>query len=324
MRYAVTGATGFVGGELAAQLLRAGHVVTALARDPARAARLTEAGATLVTGDLDDRDALDRLCAGIDGLFHVAGWYKVGSRDPAQGWRVNVVGTRNVLEAARRAAVPRVVYTSTLAVNSDTRGEVVDETFRFTGRHISVYDETKARAHDVAATMAAGGAPIVIVMPGAVYGPGDTSQTGALLAQAIDGHRPLVPVGGRLCWGYVEDIARGHLLAMQRGDDGESYLLAGEPASLARALRIAAELAQTKPPVVLPSALVRAAAAVAARLGSLPLPADYAAETLRASLATYLGSPAKAEEALGWTSRPLRQGLAELVVRRTREAPRSD
>jgi dihydroflavonol-4-reductase len=220
--------------------------------------------------------------------------------------------------------VPRVVYTSTLAVNSDTRGEVVDETFRFTGRHISVYDETKARANDVAATMAAGGAPIVIVMPGAVYGPGDTSQTGALLAQAIDGHRPLVPVGGRLCWGYVEDIARGHLLAMQRGDDGESYLLAGEPASLARALRIAAELAQTKPPVVLPSALVRAAAAVAARLGSLPLPADYAAETLRASLATYLGSPAKAEEALGWTSRPLRQGLAELVVRRTREAPRSD
>jgi dihydroflavonol-4-reductase len=148
MRYAMTGATGFVGGELSRQLRAAGHEVVALVRDPARA---TDLGVSLVRGDLDDSGALDELCTGVDGLFHVAGWYKLGTRDPDQGRRVNVDGTRNVLDAARRAGVPRVVYTCTLAVNSDTHGRVVDETYHFTGRHLSVYDETKAAAHSIAA-----------------------------------------------------------------------------------------------------------------------------------------------------------------------------
>jgi len=107
MRYALTGATGFIGGALAKQLRDAGHDVVALVRDPARAGQLSDLGVELVPGDLDDKEALDRLCQG-----------------------------------ARRAEVPRVVYTSTLAVNSDTRGEVVDESYRFAVRHLSVYDET--------------------------------------------------------------------------------------------------------------------------------------------------------------------------------------
>src|SRR5512133_1646860 len=147
MRYAVTGATGFVGGALVRLLRANGHDVLALVRSPARAAALAAAGVTLVEGDLDDATALDRLGADADGLFHVAGWYKLGDARPEDGWRVNVDGTANVLAAARRSGVPKVVYTSTLAVNSDTDGRVVDESYRFTGRHLSVYDETKARAH---------------------------------------------------------------------------------------------------------------------------------------------------------------------------------
>ena len=114
MRYAITGATGFVGGALARQLRGAGHEVRALVRDPSRADALTGLGVELVPGDLADTAALDRLCADVDGLFHVAGWYKLGQRDPSVGDRVNVEGTRTVLAAAQRAGVPKVVYTSTL------------------------------------------------------------------------------------------------------------------------------------------------------------------------------------------------------------------
>ena len=314
VRYALTGATGFVGGALAGLLREAGHDVVALVRDPARASRLADRGVSLTRGDLGDRACLDALCAGADGLFHVAGWYRLGSRTPHEGRRINVDGTDNVLAAAVRAAVPRMVYTSTLAVNSDTRGAVVDESYRFRGRHISTYDETKARAHDAVARAAGEGVPVVTVMPGLVYGPQDTSQSGALLRRVIEGKRPMVPSGGRVCWGYVQDVARGHLLAMERGVPGESYMLAGEQASLAEALVLAAELAGTRGPVVLPAGVVRSSARIAAVVERVvPLPAEYASETLRASLATYLGSAAKAERDLGWTCRPLRAGLGELV-----------
>jgi dihydroflavonol-4-reductase len=183
----------------------------------------------IVPGDLFDAGALDRLCSGVDGLFHVAGWYKLGTRDPSVGWRVNVEGTRAVLSAAVRASVPRVVYTSTLAVNSDTHGRIVDESYRFTGRHLSAYDGSKAKAHDVALGFAERGLPVVVVMPGLVYGPGDTAMTGQLIRDTVNGRRVLVPAAGGICWGHVDDIANGHLLAMRSGRPGQSYMLAGPP-----------------------------------------------------------------------------------------------
>jgi dihydroflavonol-4-reductase len=315
MRYAITGATGFVGGELARQLREQGHEVVALVRDPTRAGALRDRGVELVTGDLDDPAALDRLCAGADGLFHVAGWYKLGQRDPSPGTKVNVEGTRNALEAARRNQVPKVVYTSTLAVNSDTEEQVVDETYRFTGEHLSVYDRTKAEAHDIALDFAARGLPVVVVQPGLVYGPGDTAQTGAFIEQVVRGRRPLAPNGGGVCWAHVEDVARGHLLAMEKGVPGESYMLAGPRATLAEGLREVAEIAGTKGPVVLPRRMVAASATLMGALGKVvPVPPDLAAETMRAGLATYYGTPAKAERELGWSARPLDEGLRDTVA----------
>ena len=315
MRYGITGATGFVGGALVAQLRDAGNDVVALVRDPARAAGLTARGVQLVQGDLDDTAALDRLCAGADGLFHVAGWYKVGSRTPLQGGRVNVDGTRHVLDAARRNDVPRVVHTSTLAVNSDTRGRVADESYRFTGRHLTVYDGTKAAAHDLAVEYAADGLAVVIVMPGVVYGPGDTSQVGALLERTARGGRVVVPRGGGMCWAHVDDVARGHVLAMGQGDPGAAYMLAGPCASLADVLRRVATIAGTAPPWTLPTSVVRVASTATALLERIvPLPPDYSAEALRASVATYLGTATRAESELGWRARDLDEGLRETVA----------
>jgi nucleoside-diphosphate-sugar epimerase len=314
MRYAITGATGFVGGVLASQLRRAGHDVVALVRDRSRAHALERLGVEFVEGDLDDAAALDRLCAGADGLFHVAGWYKLGQRDPSVGTRVNVEGTRNALAAAQRNDVSRVVYTSTLAINSDTEEQVVDETYRFTGEHVSHYDRTKAVAHDIALDFARQGLDVVMVQPGLVYGPGDTAQTGALIEQVVRGKRPLAPRGGGVCWAHADDVADGHVRAMERGRAGESYMLAGPRATLAEGLRRVADIAGTKGPIVLPDRMVAATAALMGALGTVvPVPPDFSAETMRAGLATYYGTPAKAERELDWHARPLDQGLRQTV-----------
>src|SRR5690349_2217988 len=115
MTYFLTGATGFLGGALARELRSAGHSVRALVRNPAAAGPLASMGVELVAGDVTDRSSLVRPMLGADGVFHVAGWYKLGVRDRAAAVAINIDGTRNVFEAMREAGVPKGVYTSTLA-----------------------------------------------------------------------------------------------------------------------------------------------------------------------------------------------------------------
>ncbi|KGN36212.1 NAD-dependent epimerase/dehydratase family protein [Knoellia subterranea] len=316
MRYALTGATGFVGGELARQLVADGHDVVALVRNPGRAGSLSDLGATLVQGDLDDLTALDTLVDGADGLFHVAGWYKLGERDRSPGQRVNVDGTRNVLTAALSAGTAKVVYTSTLAVNSDTGGAVRDESYRHTGSHLTEYDRTKADAHRIAEEFVERGLPVVTVMPGGIYGPGDTSQVGELIALAARGGRPIAPRGGgTLVWTHVSDVARGHVVAMERGTPGEAYMLSGEPSSLAGLLQRVARIAGGKGPLLVPDVALRVGEKLMTPVAAaLPVPPTYHPESLRAALSSYVGTRAKAERELGWECRSLDEGLADTVA----------
>jgi nucleoside-diphosphate-sugar epimerase len=147
MRYFVTGGTGFIGGCLVRQLAALGHEVVALVRSPASAGELARAGARLHPGDITEPGTLPGGMRGADGVFHVAGWYKLGSPDAAAAQRINVEGTRNVLGTMRDLCVPRGVFTSTLAVFSDTRGKRVDETYCYAGKHLTLYDRTKWLAH---------------------------------------------------------------------------------------------------------------------------------------------------------------------------------
>lgn len=314
MRYAMTGATGFLGGELAGQLRSSGHDLVALVRDPARATRIGDFGVELVVGDLDDVAALDRLLEGADGFFHVAGWYKHGRREHERLRRVNVTGTRNALDAARRAAV-RTVYTSTTAINSDTGGVVRDETYAHPGPWVNEYDRTKAEAHRIAEEYADKGLSLVIVMPSVVYGPGDTGSTLGQLTRQIIAGRPVVgPKDGGCSWAHVQDVARGHVLAMEKGRPGESYLLAGEQASYGEILGLVAREAGKRRPILLPNSLIRVVAAMTAPLERLaPIPQSLTAEAARAGMATYFADSAKAEAELGWTSRPVREGITETV-----------
>jgi len=320
MKYFVTGATGFIGGRLVRQLRSAGHEVRALVRAPSKAKDLEALGVSLHPGDITDRESMRAGMRGSDGVFHLAAWYRIGARPSERrvAGRSNVQGTRNVLELMRELSIPKGVYTSTLNVFGDTEGWVGDESYRHAGPWLSEYDRTKWVAHyEVAVPMAQAGLPLVIVQPGAVYGPGDPSVIGNLLRQYLKRTLPIRPHGAAVCWGHVDDTARGHILAMEKGRPGESYILAGPPHTLEEALEIAEEITGIRPPWLRPPAVLLRALAAAASVVErvVPLPQIYAAETLRlAAGATYLGSSEKAQQELGFRARALEEGLRETLL----------
>jgi nucleoside-diphosphate-sugar epimerase len=310
MKYFVTGATGFVGNALTRLLIASGHQVHASVRSPAKAGDLATLGVKLYAGDVTDKESMRSAMSGVDGVFHVAGWYKIGTRDQRDGERVNIQGTRNVLELMKELGIRKGVYTSTLAVNSDTGGRLVDENYHFTGKHLSEYDRTKAVAHDIAKHMIAGGLPLVIVMPGMVYGPGDTSSLRVSILQYLQQKLPVLPRQTALCWAHVDDIARGHLLAMEKGKTGETYIIAGEPYELAKAFDLAQELTGIPAPAKISPGMLSLTSKMIGPLEKfLPLPEAYTAEGLRiVAGVTYIGDNSKARRELGYAPRPLRDG----------------
>ena len=316
MTYFLTGATGFLGGVLARQLVGSGHVVRAVVRAPAGAEALRALGVQLVTGDVTDPASMRDSMRGVDGVFHVAGWYKIGLRDSSPAHAVNVDGTRNVLGLMRELRIGKGVYTSTLAVNSDTHGRLVDETYRFDGRHLSVYDRTKAEAHRVAEGFIRDGLPLVIVQPGLIYGPGDTSGVRTTFRQFLQRKLPAVPRQTAFAWAHVEDVARGHVLAMERGAPGRAYFLAGPVHTLEGALDLAADITGVPAPALkLPPRVLRGASILVKPVEWLvPLPSAFTSEGLRIIAGvTYIGTSARAERELGWQPRSLRDGLTETL-----------
>ena len=316
MRYFVTGATGFVGGHVARQLRDAGHEVVALVRDPGKAKSLAAAGVQLAQGDVTDKESMRTPMSGSDGVFHIAGWYKIGVKDKTPGVAINVNGTRNVLDLMQELGIAKGVYTSTLAVNSDTHGELKDETYRFTGKHLSEYDRTKAVAHDIANEFIHAGLPLVIVQPGLIYGPGDLGPTHDLFVQYLKRRLPMMPQQMAFCWVHVKDVARGHILAMERGRVGESYLVCGPVHTLIEALRLAEQITGVPAPALTaPPWLLKVMSGMMSLVErAVPVPDNYGSEYLRVSAGvTYIGDNSKARRELGWTPRPLAEGLGETL-----------
>lgn len=313
MKYFLTGATGFIGSRVAAQLRHVGHEVVALVRKPANAQDLSRIGVVLAEGDIVDKESMRAPMSGVDGVFHVAGWYKVGSRHRAQAEAVNVDGTRNVLEMMRDLKVPKGVYTSTIAVFGDTHGELKDENYVFHGTHVSKYAETKWRAHhEVAVPMVKAGLPLVIVQPGVVIGPDDPSVPGQFTRLYLRNQLPLVGTKNGYCWAHVDDTARGIILAMEKGKVGETYTLGGPPYTMIEYLDLAQKITGIRPPIIhAPPFLMRALGVIQDISGLIiPWPETFAGETLRSGAGvTNMGSSAKAERELGWKPQPFDQSL---------------
>jgi dihydroflavonol-4-reductase len=321
-RYFVTGATGFLGGELVKQLIGRGHHVTALVRNPEKASLLSTLGVQLHVGDITDAATLRAPMEGVDGVFHVAAWYQVGVRDHGLAERVNVEGTRNVLQAALDLSIPRVVYTSTVAVLGDTGGHVRDESYQSRGPFLTEYDRTKWIAHyEVALPMMRAGLPLIIVMPGTIYGPGDTSGIHSTLVRLLRGRLYATPRGVAFAWVYIEDAARGLRQAMDAGEPGETYLLTGPIHTFEDAFDLAARIAGKRPPLLhLPPFVMRSAARMVAVLEGWDIRTPVAAETLRLMAGTtWIGSSGKAQRALGFTVRPLEEGLRHTIEHELRQ-----
>jgi nucleoside-diphosphate-sugar epimerase len=316
MKYFVTGATGFVGGRVARQLVEAGHKVVAIVRSPEKAQDLAALGVELCKGDVTDKESMRAPMTGVDGVFHIAGWYKIGVRDKSDAYKINVNGTRNVLSLMQELKIPKGVYTSSLAVNSDTHGRLVDESYRFNGQHLSVYDQSKAEAHRVAEEFIARGLPLVIVQPGLIYGPGDTSSVRTNLIQFLKRQLPMMPKNTAFCWAHVDDIARGHIQAMEKGVPGQSYFLCGPVHTFTEAMQMASEISGIpQPGMQVGPGMMRAMAELMGVVEKVvPLPESYTGEGLRiVAGVTYIADNSKAKRELAFDPRPLKMGLHETL-----------
>ncbi len=316
----LTGGTGFIGGRVARKLRERGDDVVALVRDPARAGKLSELGAQLHQGDLSDRAALAAAMGGCDAVIHAAAIYKVGiPRSERQAmYETNVVGTENALGAALDAGVPRVLYVSTIAVFGDTAGQVVDESYEHPGeRYTSYYERTKVEAHRIAKRMIAEGLPCVIVQPGTVYGPGDHSAIGKQIDDFVKGRLPALPfpdVGFNMT--YVEDVAEGILLALDRGEVGRSYVLGGEITRMREVISTVARITGRKPPrFTIPTPLIKAATPIGPLVGKLMgQPPNLRELIASADGVTFWGSHERAVRELDYSPRSLDEGLRETLA----------
>lgn len=227
MRVALTGATGYTGGRLLAALRARGDEVSALARPSSLNAALLSSGARIVEGDVRDSRALARLVEGAEAVVHVAAVYRSAGHPDSYYREVNVGGTERLLEEAVRAGVARFVHTSTVGVHGHIERPPADENSPLAPG--DVYQATKAEAETLALEFhRRRGLPVVVVRPGAIYGPGETRFL--KLFRAIARGRYAVVGSGRAYYHpvYIDDLVAGFLLALDRPEArGEAFILAG-------------------------------------------------------------------------------------------------
>ncbi|MDQ0356464.1 dihydroflavonol-4-reductase [Rhodoplanes tepidamans] len=273
----------------------------------------------VVTGDLTDRASLARAMHGVRHLFHVAADYRLWASDPSVLFRVNVDGTRLVMEEALRAGVERVVYTSSVATLRLAEGVVADETMPLDADHaIGAYKKSKVLGERVVEEMVARERlPAVIVNPSTPIGPRDVkpTPTGRIIVEAAGGRMPaFVDTGLNLA--HVDDVAAGHLLALRRGEVGERYILGGENVFLRDMLiEIARRVGRRPPRLELPRRalfpLAWAAEGVAKLTGREPF---VTADGLRLAKYRMFFDDKKARREIGYVSRPWQDGIADALA----------
>jgi dihydroflavonol-4-reductase len=315
----LTGASGFIGSAVARHLVAERFSVRALVRPGSRRDHLAALGIDIVEGSIHEAAAVRAALASIRYLVHVAADYRLWARDRGQIIAANVGGTRVIMEAAAGAKVERIVYTSSVAtVAPRPDGSPADESAFMPERAASgAYQRSKIMAERLVREMIAQGLPAVIVNPATTIGPGDVrpTPTGRIIIAAATGRIPaFVDTGLNLV--HVDDVARGHVAALRRGQIGERYILGGQNVRFARMLADIAVLAGRRAPrlripwyAALPVAW---GAEAASRLtGREPL---ASLEGVRHARERMFFSSAKAERELGIRARPYMEALADALA----------
>ncbi len=314
----VTGATGFVGAAVARALAARGQALRLMVRSGSDRRNLAQINAELVQGDLADPVSLTAAVQGCRYLFHVAADYRLWVPDPRAMRRVNVDGTVALLTAAQKAGIERSVYTSSVAALGlrPDGGPADENTPVDEAMLIGAYKRSKYDAEQAVRKLVLQGHNVVIVNPSTPVGPGDIkpTPTGKMVLDAANGRMPAF-VNTGLNVVHVDDVAQGHLLALERGLTGESYILGGENLMLKDLLRlIAAQGRRRAPTIRLPITPLMPVAAVmeiiAGRTGRTPL---MTREMLRMARKTMFFSSAKAIEKLGYAPRPARDAVEDAM-----------
>jgi dihydroflavonol-4-reductase len=316
----VTGATGFVGSAVARALAARGHTLRLLARATSDRRNLVGIDAEVAIGDLTDPDSLDRAAAGCQYVVHVAADYRFWVPDPDAMLRANVDGALAMVRAAARAGAERIVHCSSVAA----LGQVGDGSFATEATptneadFVGVYKRSKYLAETAVLELARkDGLPVVVVNPAAPIGPRDAkpTPTGKMVLDAASGRVPAyIDTGLNIV--HVEDVAEGHVLALELGRIGERYILGGENMLLKDILALIASVVGRRPPSIrLPEALVWPAAFVmeklAARTGITPM---MTRDHLKMARKKMFYSSAKAIAELGYTPRPVRLAVEDAVA----------
>jgi dihydroflavonol-4-reductase len=315
----ITGATGFVGSAVAIALGERGYRLRALVRASSPRTNLAGLDAEIVEGDIRDAVAVQRAMKDIRFVFHVAADYRLWAPDPQEIVQTNVNGTRTVMQAAKDAGVERIVYTSSVATLAlRPGGEAADESVPLLERDaIGPYKRSKVLAEQLVMRMIAENAlPAVIVNPSTPIGPRDIrpTPTGRLVVEAASGRVPaFVDTGLNLV--HVEDVAAGHLAALERGRIGERYILGGQNVLLADMLASIADLSgQRGPRLRIPRFVVYPVAMLAEAAASITLREPFITlDGLRMSKHRMFFTAAKAERELGFRARPYRDALRDAI-----------
>ncbi len=315
----VTGASGFVGSAVARALIARGLHVRVLMRPTSHKTNIAALDAEIVEGDMRDERSMRAAMKDVRYLFHVAADYRLWARDMDEIVRNNRDGTRIAMEAALAQGVEKVVYTSSVATLKPIPGQSVDETSRHDAvSAIGAYKRSKVVAEQVVEHMIATQAlPATIVSPSTPIGPRDVkpTPTGRILVEAATGRMPAyVDTGLNLV--HVDDVADGHLLALDKGRIGERYILGGQDATLAEMLGVIAEFSNRRAPRInLPRGpiypLAYAAETWARMSGREPF---VTVDALRMSEHHMFFSSAKAERELGYRARPYREAVADALA----------
>jgi nucleoside-diphosphate-sugar epimerase len=314
----LTGATGFIGGRLAAALVARGRRLRCLVRRPERAAALAGMGAELIVGDVTDADAVGRGLDGAALAYHVAGAYVVGRPHEGELERTNVEGTRVFLDALRQSAVPRAVYVSSVvALGPVTHGEG-DESTSYDGPYPSVYHRTKTAAHRLAVAAQRDGQPLIIACPAFVYGPGDEGPPAEHIENVLRHRLPGLSTRPTVfSYVHVDDVVAGLVAAGERAPVPSVYVLSGEPATVNDFTRQVAGIADTwVSPLRFPPAMVRLTGILmdgVSRVTGWRMPISRELADVGGRGERWVHSSDRAKAELGYSPRPLAEGLPETV-----------
>ncbi len=303
----VTGGTGFVGLNLVKRLMSDGWDVTALHRRSSDLTFLQRFRPRLALGEITDAASLKAaLPQGTDTLFHVAGNTNMWRRGNAQQTRDNVEGTRNVVEAALRRGVRRLIVTSSISAYGLVAGEITEETTSLAEQSPVNYDVTKWRAQEIARAAVKRGLEVVILQPGAIMGPYDVGTWSRLFPLVRDGKLPGVPPAG-LSFAHVREVVGAHVAAADKGTNSGQYLLGSENATMLELVQeIARLLGKPAPARPMPLALLK----VVARLGDFASIFTGKEPSLTPEMVVGFGNrtinSAKAQRELGFRIVPLK------------------